>query len=77
MTYKLTDWGKTREALVGVRWEGELTDHEFHEANKLHGGLLVERGYFEKVEPAPEPAPTPAATPSRRATAAPQGAADD
>lgn len=49
MTYRLTEWAKTRVAVYGVPWR-DLSDEEFRAADELHGGVLVERGYFEPVE---------------------------
>ena len=49
MTWKLTDWGKTRSGVPGVPWR-DLTNKEFRDAEKLfEKGELKAQGYFEKV----------------------------
>lgn len=51
MTWKLTDYGKTRVPLMGVEWR-DLSDEEFAAAEARHPELR-ERGYFEQAwEPA-------------------------
>lgn len=55
MTWKLTEWGKTRMPLPGIPWR-DMTDEEFATACASTPGL-EERGYFEDVRE-PSPAPT-------------------
>lgn len=45
MTWKLTEWGKTRMPLPGIPWR-DMTDEEFATACAEMPGL-EERGYFE------------------------------
>ena len=47
MTWKLTDYGKTRVPLMGVEWR-DLSDAEFAAAETRHPELR-ERGYFEQA----------------------------
>ncbi len=55
MTWKLTDWAKTRAGVTGIEWR-DYTDEEF-EALEAEHPELRQRGYFEHeaAEPAPNP----------------------
>ena len=47
MSWRLTEWGKTRMPLPGIPWR-DMTDEEFAAASSAAPGL-DERGYFEPV----------------------------
>lgn len=48
--WKLTNYGKSRLSLPGVKW-GDLTDEEYAAAVARHPGM-EEQGYFVKEEAA-------------------------
>lgn len=55
MTWKLTEWGKTRMPLPGIPWR-DMTDEEFATACADNPGL-EKRGYFDDArEPEPRAA---------------------
>lgn len=48
MTWRLTEWAKTRSPLNGVPWR-DLSDEEFAAAeSRFPKGVLREQGYFEE-----------------------------
>lgn len=51
MTWKLTEWAKTRSGVFGVPWR-DLSDDEFAAVEARYPEIR-ERGYFEKVPAAP------------------------
>lgn len=60
MTWKLTDWAKTRSPATGVPWR-DLTDKEFAAVEALFPkGVLREHGYFYHEMPKEEEPPAPA-----------------
>jgi hypothetical protein len=62
MTWKPTEWAKTRDPLPGLPWE-PMTDAAYAEACERRPGL-ADRGYFVRFDEgevpiAPEPVPAP------------------